>query len=149
MGTQLIGTAQFEYDAGAGAVTVSLGTRLHNQTFREARTRYTEESDDKTIRSVITVGSAKPELIGTVRLHDDPEELRALISAGLDGFQVDYSPDNGSTVYETLLIAASDITPDRDFPAGCMSNKVPLYQATLTLRTTGATTSFDGLRALP
>ncbi len=145
MGTQLIGTAQFVY----GAVTVSLGTRLHNQTFRDARTRYTEESDDRSARSVITVGTAKPELVGTVRLHDDPEELRALIAAGLDGTQVDYSPDNGSTTFECLLIAASNITPDKDFPAGCISNKVPLYQCTVTLRITGSTTSFDGLKALP
>ena len=149
MGTQLIGTAQFEYDAGAGLVTVSLGTRLHNQGFGEARTRYTEESDDKSARSVITVGAAQPELSGTIRLHDDPEELRALISAGLDGFQVDYSPDNGSTVFECLLISASGVTPDKDFPAGCMENKVPLYQCTVTLRITGSTTSFDGLKALP
>ncbi len=149
MGTQLIGTAQFEYDTGAGIVTVSLGTRLHNQTFGDVRTRYTEESDDKLARSVITVGAAQPELSGTIRLHDDPEELRALISAGLDGFKLEYSPDDGSTTFETLLISASDVTPDRDFPAGCMSNKVPLYQCTVTLRITGSTTSFDGLKALP
>lgn len=145
MGTQMIGTAQIVH----GSTTVSLGTRLHNQTFRESRSRHIEESEDLTQRAVVVVGSAKPELVGTIRLHDDPEELRAMISDCLDGTQLDYSPDNGVTTYETLLIDASDITPDKDFPAGLPTNSTPLYQVTLTLRATGSTANFDGLKALP
>lgn len=142
MGTQVVGTGRFQYSSG-GTVTVNLGSRLHKQTFRSARTRYVSESDDLSLREIVTVGSAKKELIATVRFHDDPDELQDMIDFGLDGGTITYSPDGGSTSYACLLIDATDITPDPDLEGKGQ------YQVTLTLRATGATTSFDGLKALP
>lgn len=142
MGTQRVGTGRFTYNDGS-AVTVSLGTKLFRQTYRSARTRYVAESDDLTLREVVTVGSPHKELIASVRFHDDPDELQDLIDFGLDGGTITYSPDGGSTSYACLLIEATDITPDPDLEG------LGYYQTTFTLRATGATTSFDGLKALP
>lgn len=141
MGTQIVGTARFQY--GAGPTTVLLGSRLFRQTYRSARTRYVAESDDLSVREVVTVGDAHKELIASVRFHDDPDELQDMIDFGLDGGTLTYSPDAGSTELACLLIDATDITPDPDLEGK------GYYQVTLTLRATGATTDFDDLKALP
>lgn len=148
MGTHVVSTAGFKY--GAGPTTVNLGSRLHDLTYAAARTRYVAESDDLTLREVVTVGSAVKEITGTIRFHDDPDELQDMIDAGLDGTQLDYYPDiDAGTHYDCTLIEASEITPDREAPAGIPTNPNPMYQVTLTLRAVSPTTDFSGLAGLP
>lgn len=139
MGTQLVKTGRVVYNS----ITVLLGSNLHNIRWGEARTRYIEESDDKTLREVITVGDRIPEITADIRYHDDPDELQAAISAGLDGAVWTYSPDGGSTEYDCLVIDASDVEPD-DRRVGFGE-----YKATVTLRATNSTTDFSPLAALP
>lgn len=143
MATQRVGTGRFQYDPGTGTVTVNLGTRLFHQTYGERRTRYIGESDDLSLREVVTVGSAVKTLKATFRFHDDPDEAVDMISAGLDGATLTYSPDGGTTELTCLLIDASDVEPDPDLEGK------GYYQVTLTLQATGSTTDFDALKDLP
>lgn len=142
MGTPLVKSGRFQYNDG-GTVTVNCGSNLHNLTYGSARTRYVAESDDLTLREVITVGDPIKQVTGTIRYHDDPDELRDMIDFGLDGGVLTYSPDGGSSEYTCLLIDASDITPDE--------RRVGFgeYKVTLTLRATGSTTDFSDLADLP
>lgn len=142
MGTQLVKTGRFQYSSG-GTQTVNCGSNLHDLEYGSARTRYVAESDDLTLREVITVGDPIKEITGTIRYHDDPDELQDMIDFGLDGGVLTYSPDAGSTEYACLLIEASDITPDE--------RRVGFgeYKVRLTLRATGSTTDFSGLADLP
>ena len=141
MGTQVVGTGRFQY--GAGPTTVNLGSKLFDITFGSARTRYIAESDDLTLREVVTVGSAIKQIEATVGFHDDPDEAQDLIDFGLDGGVITYSPDGGSTEYSCLLIEASKITPfERRVGFG-------EYQFRLTLRATGSTTDFAALASMP
>jgi hypothetical protein len=142
MATQVVGTGRFQYSSGP-VITVNCGSKLFDITFRSARTRYVSESDDLTVREIITIGDPIKEIIATVGFHDDPDEAQDMIDFGLDGGVLTYSPDGGSTSYACLLIDASEVTPfERRVGFG-------EYQFRLTLRATGSTTDFAALASLP
>lgn len=141
MATQVVKTGRFQY--GAGPTTVNCGSNLFDITFGSARTRYVAESDDLSLREIITVGDPHKEIEATIGFHDDPDEAQDMIDAGLDGAVLTYSPDGGSTEYSCLLIEASKVTPfERRVGFG-------EYQFRLTLRATGSTVNFAGLADLP
>lgn len=109
----LKGDAAFTYDRGAGTVVVLLEIPLFRVTAAETRRRFEVWSVDGTAKEVLTVGAGVPEIRGTIRLHDDAQELLDLLKAGADGYELTYYPSyNGGlgTGYPCYMVEPSGDT---------------------------------------
>lgn len=89
----LRGNAGFQYNAGAGTVTVPLEWPLRWTAPSTSRARFVAESMDRTHREVLVVGSGVAELTAEIRFHLDAAELQAMLDAGADGYTLTYLPD--------------------------------------------------------
>lgn len=132
MGSQVIGTASFAYTGSTGAVSVNLGTPLHDLRLVTAKNRLTLDTLDLTAREVVTYGDGFSEVEGLVRFHDAPQEIVDLVEAGLDGTTLTYTHGTTHAGIAARLIEGGPVEPDQDLVGKGQ------YQCRLRLRRTTA-----------
>lgn len=116
----LFGNAGFRY--GAGPMTHRLGAPLRELRPISVQTRFVQWSLDKRTRDVTVIGDGVDDLAAVIRYDNQPDLLRAMLKAGINGEVLNYYPDlAGSTFYPLLLIEVEGergdevaIRPDRD-----------------------------------
>ena len=129
--------AAIVYPATLGSTTLTTGTTGTMTVFYPAvplreqlpayRVRqYVRESLDFSVREVLTVTTTDStgayELVGTLRYNDDPQDLIAMVRAGLHGSVLVYMPSTSSTgtAYSCWMVAPSgdDVAAEMDRQRG-------------------------------
>lgn len=119
----LRGDARISYTPPAGALTTHLlALELSELEPIDGGSRYEWWSEDKTARSVVTVGSGVRELYATIRCDNQPGELKTLFRHALDSdVTLTYRLTAAGTAFECKLVAVvgarqgeSGVIPDRD-----------------------------------
>lgn len=116
------GDAEIEYDDGVYSDVVELAVPLTTNapaggfTSIARRRRWFGDSADFSTRQVFVLDAGVDEIVATIRYEDQPDQLRALLRAGMDGAALIYRPYGPYPNLEIpcLLVEIVGAGPDED-----------------------------------
>ena len=102
----LLRTARFTYTPPGGSPVVHLlALPLRELEVIDSRSRYDWWSEDGTSREIVTVGPSVREMVATIRMEDQPNELRAMLRAAIENdVTLNYEPTTGGTSYPVKVV---------------------------------------------
>lgn len=116
----LIGDARFTFTPPGGSLTThKLAIPLWRLSPVDNQPRYVFESADLTARHIVTIGTGVREIWATIRMDNEPGNLRIMLRAGLQqDVTLTYYRTESGTAYPAKLVEVEGgevvLTPDRD-----------------------------------
>lgn len=120
MATQALkGDARFAYDPGGGTITHLLALPLMDMQPVDGQPRFEWWSANQRTREIVTIGGGVSELWGTIRMDNQPNELKDMLRAAIhEDVTVTYRETAVGTAFPCKIVTTDSgevaLTPDPD-----------------------------------
>lgn len=146
--THMKGDASFFFDDPEYGVTMEhrLAIPLHDVQPVDLMRRYEWWSEDLTTRSIVTIGDGVRDVLGTIRMDNQPTQLKRMLRLALrEDLTLRYS--YAGVDYDVKLVAVVGASGLDDVPLAPDRARAGYgeWEVRVHLRATGSTTTLDGI----